>query len=144
MATNIAYRRVEQPPAETELRPAAAERAYSILYFGFIALPIIAGLDKFAHVLVNWDQYFSPFFAALMGPIAPYFMRIVGVVEIVAGIAVFAAPRFGAYLVAFWLWGIIVNLISMPGYLDVALRDFGLSLGALALAQLADLRSHRA
>jgi hypothetical protein len=136
----VAHRHVEQPPAETELRPAAAERAYSLLYFGFIVLPIIAGLDKFTHLLVNWDQYFSPFFAGLMGPLAPYFMRAVGVVEIVAGIVVAVAPRYGGYLVAAWLWGIIVNLLSFPGYYDIALRDFGLSLGALTLAQLAELR----
>jgi uncharacterized membrane protein YphA (DoxX/SURF4 family) len=137
---NVAYRHIEQPPAETALRPAAAERAYSILYFGFVALPIIAGLDKFAHLLVNWDQYFSPFFAGLMGPLAPYFMRAVGVVEIVAGIVVALAPRYGGYLVAAWLWGIIVNLLSFPGYYDIALRDFGLSLGAITLAQLAQVR----
>ena len=141
---NVADRVEENVEAvERKLSPSAAERAFTILYVGFVALPIVAGLDKFAHVLVNWDQYFSPFFANLMGPIAPYFMRIVGVVEIVAGIVVFAAPRFGGYLVAFWLWGIIVNLLSIPDYFDIALRDCGLSLGALALAQLAELRPHR-
>jgi hypothetical protein len=141
---NVAYRRVEQAPAETELRPVRAERAYTILYVGFVALPIIAGADKFAHLLVNWDQYLSPFFASLMGPVAPYFMQIVGVVEIVAGVVVAAAPRFGGYLVALWLWGIIINLLSIPGYYDIALRDFGLSLGALALAQLAKVRDGNA
>jgi hypothetical protein len=139
--TNVAYRRVEQPSVENaELRPAAFARAYTILYYGFIALPILAGLDKFTHLLVNWDQYFSPFFAGMIGPLAPYFMRIVGVVEIVAGIVVAIAPQFGGYLVAAWLWGIIINLLSIPGYFDIALRDFGLSLGALALADLAKVR----
>ena len=136
----VAYKRVEQQVPETQLRPAPAERAYAILYFGFIALPIIAGADKFTHLLVNWEQYFSPFFASLMGPIAPYFMEIVGVVEIAAGVLVAMAPRIGGYVVAGWLGCIIVNLLSFPGYFDVAARDFGLALGALALAQLAEIR----
>jgi hypothetical protein len=67
-------------------------------------------------------------------------MRIVGVVEIVAGLVVAIAPRFGGYLVALWLWAIIINLLSIPGYYDIALRDLGLSFGALALAQLAEVR----
>jgi uncharacterized membrane protein YphA (DoxX/SURF4 family) len=137
---NVAYRHVEEATDQRALRPVPAERAYTILYLGFIVLPIVAGLDKFTHLLVNWDQYFSPVFAGLVGPLAPYFMRIVGVVEIVAGLVVAFAPRFGGYLVAVWLWGIIINLLSIPGYFDIALRDFGLSLGALTLAQLAELR----
>jgi hypothetical protein len=86
---------------------------------------------------VNWDQYLAPKIAALL-PVAPHtFMLIVGVVEIVAAGLVALKPRFGAYVVAAWLWGIIVNLLLIPGYFDIALRDFGLSLGALALARLA-------
>ena len=144
MATNLAYRETE-PSVVGEPKPSrdAAQHAFQVLYVGFMVLPIVAGLDKFTHLLVNWDQYFSPFFAGLMGPLAPYFMRIVGVVEIVAGLVVAFAPRFGGYLVAIWLWGIIINLLSIPDYFDVALRDFGLSLGAIALARLADVRPQR-
>src|ERR1051325_10116467 len=144
MATNLAYQQTE-PSVTGEPKPTrdAAQHAFQILYVGFIVLPIMAGLDKFTHLLVNWEHYFSAFFAGLMGPLAPYFMRIVGVVEIVAGLVVAFAPRFGGYLVAVWLWGIIINLLSIPDYFDVALRDFGLSLGALALAQLADVRPRR-
>jgi uncharacterized membrane protein YphA (DoxX/SURF4 family) len=76
------------------------EHAYSILYFGFIVSPMLAGLDKFGQHLADWDQYFSPFFANLVGPLAPYFMRIVGVIEIVAGILMAVAPPYGAYVVA--------------------------------------------
>ena len=112
-------------------------RAYQILHLGFTALPIIAGVDKFTHFLVNWDQYLSPFLQSVLPLPVHTFMQIVGVVEIVAGILVFFAPRVGAYVVMAWLWGIIINLITTGQYYDVALRDFGLSLGALALAKLA-------
>jgi len=115
-------------------------RAYQILYVGFIVLPIVAGADKFLHLLVNWNDYLAPFVAGMLGGTAGYFMYAVGVVEIVAGLVVATVPRFGGYLVALWLWGIIANLLLIPGYFDIALRDFGLSLGALALAQLADER----
>jgi hypothetical protein len=115
----------------------AARQAFQILYFGFIVAPIVAGVDKFFHLLVNWDQYLSPFIAGLL-PIGPHtFMQAVGVVEVVAGIIVAVKPSIGGWIVAAWLWGIIVNLLLIPGYFDIALRDFGLSLGALALARLA-------
>ena len=114
----------------------AARHAFQILYFGFIVLPIVAGLDKFFHVLVNWDQYLAPVIAGLL-PMNPHtFMLAVGVVEVVAGIIVAVKPSIGGWIVAAWLWGIIVNLLLIPGYFDIALRDFGLSLGALALARL--------
>jgi len=114
----------------------AAKDAYTILHLGYAVLPIVAGLDKFFHLLVNWDQYLAPQIAGLL-PVAPAtFMMIVGGIEIVAGLLVALRPRVGAYVVAFWLWGIIVNLLMIPGYYDIALRDFGLSLGALALARL--------
>ena len=114
-----------------------AYRAYLILYAGFVALPLLAGADKFVHALVNWDQYLAPAIARLL-PLAPHtFMLVVGVIEMVAGILVAIKPSVGAYVVAAWLWAIIVNLLLIPGYFDVALRDLGLSLGALALAMLA-------
>jgi uncharacterized membrane protein YphA (DoxX/SURF4 family) len=115
-----------------------SHQAFLILRFGFTVAPIIAGLDKFTHVLTNWDKYLAPGISNALG-VAPHtFMMIVGVVEIVAGLLVAVKPRFGGYLVAAWLLGIIVDLIMTGGYLDVALRDLGLCLGALALARLAE------
>jgi hypothetical protein len=114
-----------------------SEQAYWLLYSGFIAAPIIAGLDKFFHVLVDWTQYLAPMVPRLTGINAATFMMIVGVIEIGAGIVVAVNPKFGGLLVAAWLWGIIINLLLIPGFYDIALRDFGLSLGALALARLA-------
>jgi hypothetical protein len=112
-------------------------RAYKILQFGFVAAPILAGLDKFTHFLVNWTMYLSPLVGNMIDP--NLFMQIVGVVEIGAGMLVIFQPRLGGYVIAIWLWAIIGNLLTIPGYYDIALRDFGLSLGALALAQLAQV-----
>jgi len=114
-----------------------AYQAYVVLYAGFIALPILAGADKFLHLLVNWDIYLAPIVTRVVPVSAHTFMLVVGVIEIVAGLLVAVQPRIGALVVALWLWGIIVNLLLIPGYYDIALRDFGLSLGALALARLA-------
>jgi len=107
-----------------------------MLHVGFAALPILAGLDKFFHLLTNWDLYLAPFVTRLLPFSGHTFMLAVGVVEVVAGLVVAFRPQIGGYIVALWLWGIIVNLLLIPGFLDVALRDFGLSLGALALARL--------
>ena len=113
-----------------------AYQAFRILHLGFVAAPILAGLDKFFHLLVNWDQY-MPAFITRLSPIDGHnLMLIVGVIEIVAGIGVALKPRVFAYVVAAWLALIIVNLLLIPGYFDVALRDFGLFLAALALARL--------
>ena len=113
-----------------------AYQAFRILQVGFIAAPILAGLDKFFHLLVNWDQYL-PSVVTRVSPIdAHNLMLIVGVIEIVAGIGVALKPRIFAYVVAGWLALIIANLLLIPGYFDVALRDFGLLLAALALARL--------
>ena len=113
-----------------------AYQAYSILYAGFVALPVLAGVDKFLHLLVNWDQYLAPLATRLLPVSGHTFMQAVGAIEIAAGVLVAVRPRIGAYVVALWLWGIILNLLLIPGYYDVAVRDFGLSLGALALARL--------
>ena len=113
-----------------------AYQAFRILQIGFIAAPILAGLDKFFHLLVNWDQYL-PSLVTRMSPIGGHnLMLVVGVIEIVAGIGVALKPRIFAYVVAAWLALIIANLLLIPGYFDVALRDFGLFLAALALARL--------
>jgi hypothetical protein len=114
-----------------------AYQAYQILRLGFTAAPIIAGLDKFTNFLVEWNIYLAPIVPRMTGIPGTTLMRVFGVIEIVAGVAVGMWPRYAAYVVAAWLWGIIINLLLIPGYYDVALRDFGLSLGALALARLA-------
>ena len=114
-----------------------AHQAFTLLRFGFAVLPIVAGLDKFTHFLVDWTQYLAPIATQMTGLDAETFMAIVGVIEIAAGCLVAWKPRIGGYVVAFWLWGIIVNLLMVPGYYDIAARDFGLSLGALARARLA-------
>ena len=113
-----------------------AYQAYQILKLGFTIAPIVAGLDKFLHLLVNWDQYLPPLVNNLTGGHGHQLMLAVGVIEIVAGIGVALMPRLFAYVVSAWLLLIVVNLLLIPGYFDVALRDFGLALAALALARL--------
>lgn len=103
----------------------------------FTIAPIAFGLDKFLGLLTDWDQYLAPWIDDLVPGPAHQAMLAVGVIEVVAGIAVAVVPRFGALLVAGWLAGIIVNLVTMGEYYDVALRDFGLLVSALALAALA-------
>ena len=114
-----------------------AYQAFWLLRLGFIVAPIVFGLDKFFHVLVDWDRYLAPEFADLFNAEAHTLMYAVGAIEIVAGLVVAIRPRFGGYLVAAWLAGIIFNLLLMADYYDIALRDFGLLLGALTLARLA-------
>ena len=111
-------------------------QAYLILRFGFTVAPIIAGLDKFLHLLVNWDQYLPGIVNRLVGGHGHELMLVVGVIEIVAGVGVALKPRIFAYVVAAWLFLIILNLLAIPGYFDIALRDLGLLLGALALGRL--------
>ena len=111
-------------------------QAYQILHIGFTTAPILFGLDKFLNLMVDWSIYLAPFVDNIIP--ANIFMPIVGVVEIIAGLLVFFKPRIGAYVVAAWLLGIIINLLLVPGFFDVALRDFGLFLGALALARLSE------
>jgi hypothetical protein len=123
-------------PAATELRDPAVQ-AFWLLRVGFTVAPILFGLDKFTHWLGDWDIYLAPEFADLLPWTTHQIMYAVGVIEIVAGLVVLAQPRFGGYLVAAWLSGIIVNLLMQADYYDIALRDFGLLLGALTLARLA-------
>lgn len=113
-----------------------AYQAYHILRVAFIVAPIAAGLDKFFHVLVDWDKYLPPVVNNMLGGYGHQFMNAVGVIEIIAGIGVFLLPKVFAYVVFLWLVLIIINLLMIPGYYDVALRDLGLALGALALARL--------
>src|SRR5438094_1993922 len=112
-------------------------QAYQILHLAFTVAPIAAGVDKFFHFLVNWDQYLSPMVTRVLPLSGHTFMLGVGVVEIVAGLLVAFMPAIGGIVVGAWLCGIILNLLTIPGYFDVALRDLGLALGAFALARLA-------
>ena len=118
----------------TNTRP--AYQAYQLLYLGFIVAPLVAGIDKFTNVLTDWSHYLAPVVTDLMPFSAGTFMMFVGIVEIGAAGLVAVRPRIGAYVVAAWLAGIVINLLLIPAYLDVALRDVGLMLGALALARL--------
>ncbi len=111
-------------------------QAFLILRTGFTVAPIVAGLDKFFNLLVNWEQYLPGFVSNLTGGHGHELMLAVGVIEIIAGLGVAFKPRLFAYVVSAWLLLIVANLLMIPGYFDVALRDFGLSLGALALARL--------
>jgi uncharacterized membrane protein YphA (DoxX/SURF4 family) len=121
------------------LRSDPAYQAFTLLRIGFTVAPILFGLDKFANVMVNWSQYLAPWINDIVPGSADQFMYAVGVIEIVAGIVVALRPRYGAYLVAAWLGGIIFNLLTYSGYYDIALRDFGLMLGALTLARLSEV-----
>jgi uncharacterized membrane protein YphA (DoxX/SURF4 family) len=114
-----------------------ARRAFLLLRTVFTVAPIVAGLDKFLGLLTDWDQYLAPWVDAIAPGTAHQAMLVVGVVEILAGVLVAVRPRLGGYVVAAWLTGIIVNLVSTGAYLDVALRDLGLLVAALALAQIA-------
>lgn len=112
-------------------------QAFWLLRIGFTVAPILFGIDKYFHLLANWDKYFAPRLDRIVPGTAHQAMYVVGAVEIVAGLAVLVMPRVGGYLVAAWLTGIIVDLLLIPGFYDVALRDFGLLLAALTLARLA-------
>lgn len=124
-------------PGLALLRGDPAYQSFTLLRIGFAALPIVMGADKFANMLVNWEKYLAPWIRHLSPLSATHTMHVVGVIEIVAGVAVALKPRYGAYVVAAWLGGIVINLLSYSGYYDIALRDFGLMLGALTLARLA-------
>ncbi|HEY6052498.1 MAG TPA: hypothetical protein VIU86_01130, partial [Gaiellaceae bacterium] len=120
-------------------RADAAYQTFMLLRIGFTVAPIAFGLDKFFNVMVDWEKYLAPWINRLMPGTGHSFMLFVGVTEIVAGLAVAIRPRYGALLVAAWLGGIVLNLLTYSGWYDVALRDFGLMLGALALARLSTL-----
>ena len=139
----------EAPVRSSAMLRARSDPAYGaflILWIGFTVLPVVMGVDKFANVLTTWENYLAPWIVNLLPFSAHTAMLLVGAVEVVAGVLVALRPRYAAYVVALWLAGIIVNLLTLSGYYDVALRDFGLLLGALALGQLArtyDTGRHR-
>src|SRR3954451_12429171 len=114
-----------------------AHEAFLLLRTVFTVAPIVFGLDKFANVLTDWPQYLAPWIDRIVPGTAQQAMYAVGVVEMLAGVLVAVAPRIGAWVVAAWLAGIIVDLLTIPGFYDIALRDFGLCVGAVALARLA-------
>ena len=128
---------VARPASGTTVRTDPAHQAFLALRTVFTVAPIVFGLDKFTNLLTDWPAYLAPWIADIAPGSAQQVMYAVGVVEIVAGIVVAVAPRFGGWLVAAWLGGIILNLLTLSGYYDVALRDFGLLVGAVALARLA-------
>ena len=119
------------------LRTDPVFQAFWLLRVGFTVAPILFGLDKFLNLLTDWPGYLAPTIDDLVPGTAQQAMYAVGAIEIVAGVVVLLMPRFGGYLVAAWLAGIILNLLLIPDYYDVALRDFGLLLAALTLARLA-------
>ncbi len=120
-----------------------AHQAFLLLRTVFTVAPVLFGLDKFVNLMVDWDQYLAPWIDGIVPGDASQAMMIVGVIEIVAGILVAVRPAIGGYVVAAWLLGIIVNLVSMGDYYDIALRDFGLLIAALALARLASSAAAR-
>jgi hypothetical protein len=111
-------------------------QAFRTLHVGYTILPIIMGLDKFMNALTVWTRYASHAYATFFGGNVVRMMHFVGLVEIAAGLIVLANPKWGARIVALWLAGIILNMLLLPGYFDIALRDFGLFLGAVALSRL--------
>ncbi|HXT46820.1 MAG TPA: hypothetical protein VN748_22345 [Pseudonocardiaceae bacterium] len=133
MATNVSRLSIAVSAARSD----PAYQAFLLLRTVFTVAPILFGLDKFANLLVRWPGYLAPWIDGIVPGTAQQAMYAVGVIEIVAGMAVAVAPRLGAWLVAAWLAGIIVNLLTFPGFFDIALRDFGLFVGAVALARLA-------
>ena len=136
-AATVHPRTMASLPAGQRLKADPTFQAFWLLRIGFTVAPILFGVDKFFHVLTDWDRYLAPVINDVVPGTAHQAMYAVGIIEIVAGLAVALKPRFGGYLVAAWLTGIIVNLLLIPGYYDVALRDFGLLLAALTLARLA-------
>ena len=131
-------------PRPSVLRRDAAAQAFMLLRVAFTVAPVLFGIDKFAEILTgDWARYLAPEFNAVIPGTASEAMHIVGIVEIAAGLTVAVVPRFGGPLVAAWLGGIIVSLLLVGGYGDIALRDFGLLIGALSLARLASAYSNR-
>lgn len=124
-------------------RDQAVGRAYLLLKTLFTVAPIVFGLDKFTNVLTHWDGYLAPWIDSIVPGTAAQAMYAVGIVEIAAGILVFLRPRLGSLVVAAWLAGIVVNLLTFSGFYDIALRDAGLLVAAVALHLLATARRVR-
>ncbi|MGY5766275.1 hypothetical protein ACXET9_13865 [Brachybacterium sp. DNPG3] len=127
---------VAPPPFSERLRRDPGFAAFWVLRVGFVVLPLLMGLDKFTNLLTDWPGYLAPWVVVLVPVSAQAAMHVVGVVEIVAGLAVAIRPRLAAWVVAAWLAGIILNLLTYSGFYDVALRDVGLLVAAVALGLL--------
>jgi len=136
MAT-VTHNQVEPAFRTADSARSETYQAYQILHAAFVAAPIIACIDKFFGVLANWDMYMAPAAQKILGEHSHQFMLVAGVIEIVAGLGVAFKPRYFAYVVAVWLAAIIANLLMSGAYYDIALRDFGLFLAAIALGRLA-------
>src|SRR5687768_1443259 len=121
---------------EMTISNAIVRSVWSILRFTFGIVPIVAGLDKFTNLLVNWEMYLHPDIVSMLPFSAHTFMQIVGGIEIIAGILVFAKPMLGGYVVMAWLICIALQLIASGNYYDIAVRDLVMSIGALSLARL--------
>lgn len=117
----------------------ARYQAFALMRLAFTVAPIAFGLDKFFNVMVEWPKYLAPWINDIAPGTGQQFMYFVGGTEILAGIIVALKPRYGAYVVAAWLGGIVINLLTYSGYYDIALRDFGLMLAALTLGRLASV-----
>ena len=144
MSTLQAVLRPVSPPSRAALRGDAATQAFALLWIVFAVAPVLFGLDKFAEVLTDdWTKYLASEYNSIIPGSAADAMHIVGIVEIAAGVVVLVSPRFGGLLVAAWLGGIIVSLLLVGGYGDIALRDFGLLAGAIALSRLASAHAGR-
>src|SRR3954468_4933891 len=137
MASTAALRTSEPAtrplPAATPWREPRYQ-AFALMRLAFTVAPIAFGVDKYFNVMVHWPKYLAPWINNIAPGSGQDFMYFVGAVEILAGLVVAIKPRYGAYLVAGWLAGIVINLLSYSGFYDIALRDFGLMLGALTLA----------
>jgi hypothetical protein len=121
----------------------SARQALRVLQFAFVFLPLIAGIDKYFHVLTNWDQYVSPIIMRILGgPGTNIFMKVDGAIEIIVAIGVAIRPKIFAYVVAAWLMGIVINLLTTGHFFDIALRDFALALSAFALGKLSRLKNN--
>lgn len=127
----------EAIPTRAAVRHDGRYQAYLTLRVGFVVLPLVMGIDKYFNTLTNWPQYLADWVDRIVPGTAQQLMYAVGAIEIAAALLVALKPRWGAYVVALWLGGIIVNLLSYGEWYDVAVRDFGLMLGALALGRLA-------
>jgi hypothetical protein len=128
---------ISSSPVGTDLGKDPAHSAYVLLRLGFIALPLLMGLDKFTNLLTDWPHYLAPWLTDILPFSAQTAMYLIGIVEIVAAVAMVIRPRWAAWVVALWLAGIIINLLTYSGFYDVALRDFGLLIAAVTLGLLA-------
>jgi hypothetical protein len=134
----------ERPsPVGEPIQVRSARQALSVLQFTFVFLPLVAGIDKYFHVLTNWEQYVSPIIMKILGGTGTnIFMKVDGAIEIIVAIGVAIRPKIFAYVVAAWLMGIVINLLTTGHFYDIALRDFALALSAFALGKLSRLMNN--